>query len=435
MKIKPTVSSITIILITLIVTVIFTNLKLGKENWKSLLGADAKGYYAYLPAVFVYEDLNFGFFDEIEQDKYYNKDLLYDYRSYANGKYINKYYCGTALAEMPFFLIAHLSSYLAGNDMDGYSKHYLLLVNIAAIFYLLAGLLYLNATLKFYNLNEWHRSLTLVASVFGTHLFYYTISEPGMSHNFSFAFFAMFIYFAHQFFFKFNKKYLFLLGLSLGMITLIRPINGLIVFILPFIAGDVTTLKAGLKSVLGNKLWSVIGILGFLLVVSIQLIIYKISTGNFFVYAYTGEGFDFANPHIIDILFSYKKGLFLYTPILLLSFVGCYFLWKTNKFQLFAWLLFFIGITYIFSSWWMWFYGGSFSSRVYIEFIPIFMILMAIALKGFTTRISKTLFISLIVLLIGVCQIQTFQFRYGHIHWSEMTKEKYWDVFLRVDKL
>ena len=29
--------------------------------------SDAKGYYAYLPAVFVYEDLHFGFFDEIEK--------------------------------------------------------------------------------------------------------------------------------------------------------------------------------------------------------------------------------------------------------------------------------------------------------------------------------------------------------------------------------
>ena len=43
---------------------ISSNLNWGKDNWKGMLEADAKGYYAYLPATFIYQDLNFGFFDE-----------------------------------------------------------------------------------------------------------------------------------------------------------------------------------------------------------------------------------------------------------------------------------------------------------------------------------------------------------------------------------
>jgi hypothetical protein len=38
-------------------------------------------------------------------------------------------------------------------------------------------------------------------------------------------------------------------------------------------------------------------------------------------------------------------------------------------------------------------------------------------------------------LLMFVCQIQTYQYRYGEIHWSEMTKDRYWNVFLRIDRL
>ena len=39
----------------------------------------------------------------------------------------------------------------------------------------------------------------------------------------------------------------------------------------------------------------------------------------------------------------------------------------------------------------------------------------------------------MIVLLIAVCQLQTYQYRYYFIHWSNMDKEHYWRVFMRVD--
>lgn len=66
------------------------NLHSGKDNWKGIIESDGKGYYAYLPAIFIYNDLNFGFFDKIEKEKYYDEFRYYDYRSGANGKIINK---------------------------------------------------------------------------------------------------------------------------------------------------------------------------------------------------------------------------------------------------------------------------------------------------------------------------------------------------------
>ena len=179
----------------------------------------------------------------------------------------------------------------------------------------------------------------------------------------------------------------------------------------------------------------ILGLLGFFGMISIQLIIYKISTGNFLVYSYQNQGFDFLSPHFIDILFSYRKGLFLYTPLLFISLIGSYFLWNESRFQFYSWFSFFIFITYIFSSWYMWYYGGSFSSRVYVEYLPLFMILLAKAITGIKKTINKKLFIGVIVLLIIVCQIQIYQYRYFQIHWSKMTKEQYWDVFLRLDKI
>jgi hypothetical protein len=83
----------------------------------------------------------------------------------------------------------------------------------------------------------------------------------------------------------------------------------------------------------------------------------------------------------------------------------------------------------------MWFYGGSFSQRVMIEFYAFFAILLAIALHEIRNSGLKKLLISLSILMVIVCQIQTYQYRRMQIHWSDMNKEKYWNVFMRVDKL
>ncbi len=437
MKRRITLSRLSIILTMFIVIVVSSNLNWGQDKWKRILGADAKGYYAYLPAIFIYGDLNFGFFDKIEKEKYYNKNLYYDYRigSNANGKVIDKYYCGTAIAELPFFLIAHSFSAVLGFEADGYSKLYLVFINIAALFYLLVGLHYLNSTLSLYKISEKQKSLVLIAAVFGTNLFFYTVSEPGMSHIYSFAFISMFIYFSKKYFSSFQEKHIILLSVLLAIIILIRPVNGFVIFIWPFVAGSFISLKQGLLSALQNHKSLVLSFLCFLTIIFIQLIIYKISTGNFIVYAYGEEGFNFLSPHMFDILFSYKKGLFLYTPMFLISLAGFWFLWKTNKFEFYSLVGFLILITYVFSSWWMWYYGGSFSARVYVEYIPLFMIILAIALNRIRMKYLKVFYISSILLLVVFCQIQTYQYRYYEIHWSDMTKEKYWDVFLRIDRL
>lgn len=172
-----------------------------------------------------------------------------------------------------------------------------------------------------------------------------------------------------------------------------------------------------------------------LAILSIQLLFYKLSTGNYLVYSYIGEGFDFTNPHFFKILFSFKKGLFLYTPVYFLAFLGSIYLWKPERFRFFAWILFFIVITWVFSSWSNWWYGGSFSSRVYIEYLPVFMFVLALALmKVVNLKVRKALVLILLMLVV-ICQIQTYQYRYNHIHWSDMDKQKYFEVFLRVDRL
>jgi hypothetical protein len=170
-------------------------------------------------------------------------------------------------------------------------------------------------------------------------------------------------------------------------------------------------------------------------VLSIQAWIYFIQTGHLWVYSYGEERFYFDQPRILAILFSYRKGLFLYTPLLFISLAGFVFLWRRSRFSTISLFMFLFMVTYILSSWWMWYYGGSFSSRVYIEFFALFALLLGISLEGIHNSFSKKLFITLMILLTIICQIQTYQYRYYQIHWSDMTKERYWEVFMRIDRL
>lgn len=406
-----------------------------KDAWKTTIEADAKGYFAYLPAIVVYQDLNFGFFHEMEEGKYYNEKTFYEYRSLSDGHVINKYFVGTAIIELPFYYIGHLLSTPLGFDADGYSKPYVIAITLASLFFLLIGLIYANRLLRLYNMSEWTRALIILFFTFGSNLFTYSVIETGLSHIYSFAFIAMFLYYGKRFFNSFNSKDLIVSAALLGLIALIRPVNGLILFTIPFLAATKENLIEGLRFLFSKKRTLILSIISFFAIVSIQLIIYKISTGSFLVYSYENEGFNFLSPHFFDILFSYKKGLFVYTPIYLVALFGIITLWKRNRFESYMLLAFLVVLTYVLSSWWNWWYGGSFSSRVYVDFIPLFMISLGTLLSGLKKTGQRISMISFLAILTIVCQIQTYQYRYYYIDYENMDKETYWKEFLRVDHL
>ncbi|MBP6978594.1 MAG: hypothetical protein PHD61_04400 [Bacteroidales bacterium] len=437
MRIRPghLLNTYVILLITAILVIVSLNINSGKDYRSGMIMSDGKGYYAYLPAIFIYHDLHFNFFDKIEKETYSSEYHYYDYRATVDGRIINKYYAGTALAMLPFFGIGQLLSVVSGNPLDGYSTHYTMAINFAAICYLAIGLLFLCKLLRTYQIRRSYISLILAVIVFGTNLFYYTVVEFAMSHVYSFAFATLFLYFSRQYFQRHSSRDLIWAGLMLGMIALIRPVNLLILLVVPFLAGSRKDLLTGWIKIRHNVPALIISVLAFLAVFSIQLIIYRIQTGDFWVYSYGQERFLFNQPHMLAILFSYKKGLFVYTPLILISLTGLYFLWKHDRFT--AWWLFgfLFLLTYILSSWWMWYYGGSFSSRVYIEYFSLFAILLGVTLEGLTRKIPRRMYITLMIVLTLFCQIQTYQYRYYFIHWSDMTREKYWDVFMRIDLL
>ena len=151
------------------------------------------------------------------------------------------------------------------------------------------------------------------------------------------------------------------------------------------------------------------------------------------MYSYQGEVFNFLKPQIFNILFSYKKGLFVYTPILIMSLFSLIWLSYIRRYYLvFTWVSFFIILTYIFSSWHSWYYGCSYGMRAYIDYYTMFFIPFALLLDGVKNKI-KIIIIIFSFLTIPLNIIQTYQYKTFILHWIDMDKEKFWQVYLKTE--
>jgi hypothetical protein len=328
--------------------------------------------------------------------------------------------------------MGHLANWLTGNPLDGYSVYYLIFIQVATLFYALMGMYFLMRILRIYQVSEKLNAFVIITTMLGTSVFHYVVDEPSMSHIYSFAFVNLFVFSFLSFFKKPGFRFLLYGMFAFGMVVLIRPVNGLVILSLPFLAGSFMNLKKGLHYLVKFPWQTLLAIFPVFLLISIQLIIYKIQTGHFLVYSYGKESLDFTNPQMWKFLFSYRKGFFVYTPVFILSMWGSWYLLKKSRFQFISWFAFLTTVVFVLSSWWQWYYGGSFGSRVMIEYYVFFAIPLALLLQK--NRYRKAIAV-LAILLIFVCQFQTYQYRYGYLHWSEMNKERYWNNFLRIDKV
>jgi hypothetical protein len=271
----------------------------------------------------------------------------------------------------------------------------------------------------------------LLVFAFGTQLFYYAIGEPGMSHVYSFCALTFFLWQTKLWFQKQAVAQLMWAAFALGLVFLIRPFNLLVLGTVPFLAGTSIVFRQGIKSTLQQRKMLLSAFLVFSLMAGVQSLIYYLQTGHVWIDSYPGENFDFTKPHVFESLFSFRKGLFVYTPLVLLSQLALVFMFKENRFMAVTYLLFFFTFTYVLSSWWIWYYGGSFSLRPFIEYFALFAILLLWLLDRLRYRLPL---MAVALLLVLLCQIQTYQYRYFIIHWSEMNQQKYFESLEHIFK-
>jgi len=139
------------------------------------------------------------------------------------------------LTAQPFFLLATFFSWIGGIEITGYSFFFQLFTGLGALFYLFFGLWYLKKILQYFRIQPILSAIIIATILLGTNLFYYSLWQPSMSHVYSFfAINGVLWYFCRSIQSP-RLKYLTLAGLFLGLTVLIRPTNGIVILLLPFL--------------------------------------------------------------------------------------------------------------------------------------------------------------------------------------------------------
>lgn len=400
------------------------------QGWKKGKGSpftwDVELYYSYLPATFIHNDLSFNYSENIHMSKL------------PNGNKNPKYTCGMAIMYTPFFLLGHKVAINQNSPLDGLSEPYATMVHFGSIFYVMLGLFFLRKVL----LNYYSENITailLFIAFFGTNLFFYTLREGEYTHGYLFCLVSIFLHLIIKWHSKPKLSTSIGIGLLIGLITLIRPTDCLffILFVLYGVRNKETFITK-IKLLLFHK-WKLVTIIifGFLMLVP-QIIFWKVYMDSFLFFSYNNEGFFFADPKMWEVLFSFRKGWLIYTPIMIFSIFGFYFMKKhVVNFQFGVIIFFFLNL-YVVSCWWCWWYGGSFGMRALVETYPVMLLPFGAFLKSLFSHISKSAIIDSVKKYAVICFImffvclniiQTYQSKVGMIHFDSMNQDTYWKVF------
>lgn len=397
------------------------------------IDGDGSGYYAYLTAVFIHHSTDFTKVYELEKSRRGLDYMAHYFHDGPNGK-VNKYYMGTALMMLPFFLSAWLFSWFSGMPADGYNILFQYAVSFGAAVWLGVGLIAVVRLLGTFGFERKVQLITILSLLFGTNLFYYAFLHPSHSHVYSFAVMAVFLLCARRFLVSENKKMLHYAALFLGFVALIRPTNVLVVMALPFLAGDRMVFVEKSRWLLQHPRSLFLSVVILLSVFSLQAVFHYIQTGQLFFWTYQQEGFRFENPAMIAFLVSYRKGFFVYTPLMLLLIPALVRLFQRSHFQFFSFVAYFVLMVLVLSSWWNWFYGDSFGMRAMIDHYALLSIPLATGIQQlFQKGLMRYLLALFLPLVIALNLLQTYQYQQGIIHPDSMNKEKYWHVFLKTD--
>lgn len=390
---------------------------------------DVDQFYSYLPAIFIQHDLTFSF-----PNNYWTVKA-------PNGNKIARPTYGMALMYSPFFFIGHAIAKSGNYAQDGYSLPYKWSVHAGTFIYAFLGLWFCRKNLlRFFN--EIVTLISLVVVFLGTNLFYYTFGWGEMSHSYLFFVLSLFIHFVLKWYDTKNTKYIYVFAFVGGFATLIRPTD-IVIMLFPLLLGvsSIDDFKERSKYFGGLKMKLLLAALIFLVPIFIQLLYWKVYSGSWYIFTYgPGERFFFNDPQIINFLFSFRKGWFVYTPAMIFILIGIPFLKKTAPGIFYFMILFFVLNVYILSSWWDWSFGGSFGCRAIIQHYAFFVLALAsfisvafglfkkIPIVNYAVRgIVCLIFYFLIILNFD----QSWMYKYGLIHPSGMTKEAYFYVLNR----
>jgi hypothetical protein len=289
------------------------------------LQSDGFYYFAYLRSLAFDRDVNF-------MNDYRMLglgDKTYLFQPTKTGHAESAWTIGPAIVWAPFFAAGHVVAtrlHASGRDVstDGTSFPYRQAVCIASLFYGLLGCWFAYRLTKLF-FPARLAVPAVVLTIAGSFMVWYLVKEPSMTHAPSMAAVAGFIWLWAATAERRTLRSWALLGLLAGFMALIRWQN-LLFALLPGIDALRLLVRASREGDKSRQREALAGSAAFLACVVIgflpQMLAWNSMYGSFIARSPVGPQIRWTDPHLIDILWSARNGLFSTAPILYLGAIG-----------------------------------------------------------------------------------------------------------------
>jgi hypothetical protein len=387
--------------------------------------SDGFSYYVYLPSWFLFQDTTLA---ALARDCCGGEFPEWSaiIRWPETRRWVNAHPIGVAVMQAPVFPVAHALTKWTNLSPHGFSLYYQHAVGLAGLAWIVAGLEVLRRLLR-RSFSDGVTGATLAALLLGTNLLHYATYDSTYSHPYSFVLFASFLLLTAMWHERPSARTSVLLGVVAGLIVLVRHTNVLFLLVFPLY---------GLKHVARGTSHVARAAAVAALVIAPQLLLYYQATGRPIVSAYGELGFNWTYPQLFGVLFSTQKGVFFWSPLLLIALGGLIGLVRSAKpaasFAL-PGLIFLALNTYLIASWWDWQFGGSYGHRGYVDALPFFALGLAAVFERAAagSRATKIAMAAVVVALSALSVFQMLQYWYGIIPFQDTTWAHYREVFLR----
>jgi hypothetical protein len=408
--------------------------KWNKPGSEATISWDVSGYYMYLPAMFIYKDLKQCSFKDSILSKYQPTSDFQQAFRHTSGNYVMKYPAGQAIVMLPFFVAAHAYASVSTYPADGFSMPYQFAISMGMLLIAFIGLWLLRKILLLY-FSDIAAAITLLIVAFASNYLNYAAIDNGMVHNSLFTIYCLLILTSIRFYKQPTVKRAISIGAILGLAVLIRPTE-IIAVIIPVLLGitSVKELQHRFLFFLQQFRFLFAAVMSAVLILSIQLIYWKYSSGEWVVYSYQDQGFSWLHPHLYRGMFSTNNGWLTYTPVMILFYIGLPLLYKSYRSIFWPVLLFSVLFIYICFAWDIWWYGGSMGMRAMIQSYPVLLFAVAACIERLLA--AKKMYRIIIFGFLALCTYYNFWLthqahRGGLYRAGEMTDAYLKAIFLK----
>ena len=421
-------------LIVVILLSVFISYQRVSHPHTNYLSYDNFGYYMYLPALFIYDDIKIKDFSWIEDinKKYNSTPTYYQFDSGNQNNKVIRFFMGMSILYLPGFTAGHIIALNTDYPADGFSAPYYWGLLGWSLIFLITGIFFLRKVLlEFFS--DAVTSLTLIFLFVGTNLYFFSAIGNDTPHVYLFAVTAILAWFVIKWHKEKKTSSAIAMGFFTGLLIISRPSEITIAFlILLWGVNSWKSLKE--KPAIFFRHWKqmLLFVATGLIFLALQILYWKTATGNLFFFPYNdpGSALDLSHPRFWWVLFSFRKGWLIYSPLMVCAIWGFYFMYKKNREIFWALFVVFLLNLYLISGFTSLI---SYGYRAFIQSYALLAIPLGYFIQFLLTKktVVKIAALIIFILFATINFIQSRQIAMGIIHGSRMTKEYYFATFLK----